>query len=51
MIKMEIKGLDKLKKSFKRLERNIRNLDGKKITVTNDKDIDKKISDEIMKGV
>ena len=48
---IKITGLDKLQKSLKRLESNIKNLDGKKFIVNNEKDIDKKVSEEILRGV
>ncbi len=51
MIKIKIDGIDKLNKKLKKLQTNIEELDGKKITVRNREELDEKIAKELFKGV
>jgi hypothetical protein len=51
MLDIKIKGIEKVQRMLRRLQNNIEELDGKKVAVKSVKDIDKKISEEVFKGV
>ena len=51
MIDIKIKGFDKAIKSLNRLEKNIKDLNGKVITANSENEINKKLDKEIFKGV
>lgn len=50
MIDVKIKGLDKLKRKLKRLENNMKRIDGKVITTTTKEKGIKKIKKKIFEG-